>query len=166
MARVGAKQLLVPSLLDRLIDNDPHLMVDVDQSRAQIIRDLKTSVRRDLENLLNTHLPWPTWHAGYEELEKSVLNYGLADFSAMAITSEDQQRSFSHHVEEVVQRFETRLRNVSVDLVENEDSADRSLKLKIRALLYVEPELEPIAFQSMLEPASQAVIIEEDYYDG
>ena len=166
MAKISATQRLVPSVLDRLIDDDPQISTDIERSRAQLLRDLKQSVRRDLQNLLNTHLPWHALPESYSELEQSVLNYGLPNFNTLGVSSEDQRKEFAKIIESTIARFETRLKNISVDSVENSDSADRTLRLKIKALLYVEPELEPIAFQSVLEPASQAMVIQDDYYDG
>ena len=166
MAKVSITQRLVPSVLDRLIDDDPHIKTDLDRSRAQLLRDLKQSVRRDLENLLNTHLPWHDLPDEFEELEKSILNYGLPNFNSLSVSSEDQRQEFAKIIAAAIAQFETRLKNIGVVAVENTDPADRTLRLKIKALLYVEPELEPIAFQSVLEPASQAMVIQEDYYDG
>ena len=54
MTRAQPNQPLVPSVLDRLLDDNPGAKSEPPQSRHQVLRDLKQSVRRDLENLLNT----------------------------------------------------------------------------------------------------------------
>ena len=54
MSRVKNDQPLMPSLLDRLLDDEPNNNQDAPQARHQVLRELKQSVRRDLENLLNT----------------------------------------------------------------------------------------------------------------
>ena len=54
MAKISEQQPLVPSVLDRLMDCEPDNPREAPKSRHQILRELKQSVRRDLENLLNT----------------------------------------------------------------------------------------------------------------
>ena len=54
MAKIEADQLLTPSVLDRLIDEEPTSTRELPKSRGQVLRDLKQHIRRDLENLLNT----------------------------------------------------------------------------------------------------------------
>ena len=62
MAKIRDDQPLVPSVLDRLLDDEPQNTHETPKSRNQVLRDLKQSVRRDLENLLNTRwrcIAWP-----------------------------------------------------------------------------------------------------------
>src|ERR1022692_61546 len=42
------------SVLDRLIDKDPKVSMEVPLTRAQSLRELKIAIKRDLEWLLNT----------------------------------------------------------------------------------------------------------------
>src|SRR3954470_18006227 len=80
MPPIRSDQPLVPSVLDRLLDDAPETTTEPARSRAQLLRDLKQSVRRDLEDLLNTrrrHLDLPP---GLAELDHSPLAYGIPDF--------------------------------------------------------------------------------------
>ena len=54
MASIKKNKKLRASILDRLIDNDPGNNVERDPDQHQKLKDLRNSVRRDLENLLNT----------------------------------------------------------------------------------------------------------------
>ncbi len=56
MSRIRPNQLLLPSILDRLLDFEPNQSTETPPERAQKIRDLRASVRRDLEDLLNTRV--------------------------------------------------------------------------------------------------------------
>jgi len=56
MAKIKAEQPLVPSVLDRLLDDDPGVSREPARNRHQVLRELKQAVRRDLENLLNTRV--------------------------------------------------------------------------------------------------------------
>ena len=77
MAKIEADQPLVPSVLDRLIDDEPTATREPPKSRGQVLRDLKQSVRRDLENLLNTRQRCKSWPENLSELEVSLVNYGF-----------------------------------------------------------------------------------------
>ena len=52
MAEIRADQPLVPSVLDRLLDYEPDVKREPPKSRHQVLRELKQSVRRDLEALM------------------------------------------------------------------------------------------------------------------
>ncbi|MCK7577309.1 MAG: hypothetical protein MZV65_16700 [Chromatiales bacterium] len=54
MARVDKSKKLRPSILDRLLDDEPHNQAEHDPGQHQLIKQLRSSVRRDLESLLNT----------------------------------------------------------------------------------------------------------------
>ena len=54
MPRIEADSLVTQSVLDRLIDREPLNSGDGSITRAQSVRLLKASLRRDLEGLLNT----------------------------------------------------------------------------------------------------------------
>src|SRR6516164_6670828 len=90
---IHADQLLVPSVLDRLLDDDPTVSREAMRSRSQILREMKLSVHRDLENLLNTRrrcLPVP---ADLKELGKSLVSYGIPDVSGANLgASEARER--------------------------------------------------------------------------
>ena len=81
MARVRPNQPLVPSVLDRLLDDDPEISREAPASRHQVLRELKMAVRRDLENLLNTRVRCLALPAHCKELNQSLVNYGLPDFT-------------------------------------------------------------------------------------
>lgn len=154
MSRVPGDKLLLPSVLDRLIDQDPGATREVPRSQAQVLRELKASLRRDLENLLNTRWRCLSWPPAYEELEVSLVNYGLPDFSGANLGVAANREEFRRIVERVIARFEPRLRNVRVQMVADGGESDRVLRFRIDALLQAEPAPEPVAFESALEPAS------------
>ena len=47
-------QPLVPSVLDRLMDDDPGVTSEPPRNRSLMLREMKLAVRRDIENLLNS----------------------------------------------------------------------------------------------------------------
>jgi len=159
MSRIRPDQLLLPSILDRLIDENPESSVESDRSRAQLLRELKLSVRRDLENLLNTRaclfpLPDPL-PDHYKHLEKSLVNYGIPDFSSLGMGGREQRDQLRKRLERVIQHFETRFLRVEVVMIDNRnDHRDRTIRFRIEGMLHAEPSPEPVAFDSQLQPGS------------
>lgn len=153
------KQPLQQSLLDRLIDDAPG---QKDTTRRNFdLRALRNSVRRDLENLLNTRVQWHTWPDNYAELAQSLLNYGLPDFSVMVVDSEEGREQLCKVVEDTIRRFEPRFVDVDVSVPEQELDTERVLRLRIQALLYADPHPEHIMFDSEVEPVHLGLTIRD-----
>jgi type VI secretion system protein ImpF len=154
MARIPEDQQLVPSVLDRLLDDEPENSRETAKSRHQVLRELKQSVSRDLENLLNSRWRCTHWPPDLEELDESLVNYGIPDFSGVNFGSAESREQLRAIVENAIRKYEPRFKRVTVTLLGNADSTDRRLRLRIDALLYAEPAPEPVVFDSQLEPAS------------
>jgi type VI secretion system protein ImpF len=105
------------SILDRLIDLDPHTHVEAPLTRAQSVRALKSGLRRDLEWLLNTRR---TVHSaeGFTELHSSAFTFGIPDITSIRLHSGQDQEQLLREVERAIQVFEPRLANVRVSSVE------------------------------------------------
>jgi type VI secretion system protein ImpF len=159
MAKPRADQPLLPSVLDRLLDDDPAVRTEPPKSRSQVLRELKLSVRRDLENLLNTRRTCKSWPEHLTELERSLVNYGLPDITGLDLAAPRSRQDFQRLLESVIRRCEPRFKSVSVEMLENASALDRTLRFRIDALLYAEPAPEPVVFDTALEPATGAVEI-------
>ena len=149
MAEIRTDQLLLPSVLDRLIDHDPQVRRETPRSRNQLLRDLKLAVRRDLENLLNTRvrcIPFPPEHA---ELKRSLVNYGIPDLTGAFLASTKEREGFRRTIQAVILLFEPRLKKLSVTL-RDQEASDRTIRFHIEATLQAEPAPEPVAFDSTL----------------
>jgi type VI secretion system protein ImpF len=157
MATLPTDQPLLPSVLDRLLDDEPDIRRDPAQSPHQLLREVKQAVRRDLQNLLNTRrrcLPLPP---NLTELEESLVNYGMPDFTEVNMGSGEGRQRLRQILEEVIRRCEPRFKTVSVQLLESEDPLDRTLRFRVDALLYAVPAPEPVAFDTTLETATGTV---------
>ena len=161
MARVDTKKKLRPSILDRLIDNDPNNSVEIDRDQHQKLKDLRDSVRRDLVNLLNTRFRMVEPDDELVEVRKSLLNYGLPDLATVNISDKVKRKEFIDHLETVLIDFEPRFKSVKVNYMENSDSLDRTLRFRIDAILYADPSPEMVVFDSILEPVTRTVNVEE-----
>lgn len=161
MAIIDKKKNLRPSVLDRLMDNDPTNNTEKDPGQHQKLKDLRNSVRRDLENLLNTRFRMVEPSNEFIQLQKSLLNYGLPDLATVNITDKVKQKEFIDHLESILIKFEPRFKSVKVRYMENADALDRSLRFRIDATLYADPAPEIVVFDSILEPVTRTVNVEE-----
>ncbi|WDE13885.1 type VI secretion system baseplate subunit TssE [Thalassomonas haliotis] len=155
------RQSIAVSLLDKLIDDNPQEPDLREGQRGVSLGQIRANVRRDLENLLNAKVPWQTWPECYRELDNSLVNYGLQDFSSMAVGSLEGRQLLCQKVADAIRRFEPRFIEVEVETVDNEQPLDRILRLRINALLYADPEPEYISFDSEVEPVNLGMRVQE-----
>lgn len=161
MPRSDSEARITLSVLDRLLDSEPGNTAELPMSRMRSLRELKQAVRRDLEWLLNTRrsiLPLPE---DSEQTEKSLMTYGLPDFSAVSVKSPAEQQRILRVLEETIERFEPRLRNVSVTLLAGME-AEGSLRFRIDGRLQVDPAPEPVSFDTMLQLYSGEYEVKEE----
>ena len=137
------------SILDRLIDTEPEVSFEPVQFRLLDMRRIKAFVIRDLENLLNTRGLIDPPPAEFSELNRSVLIYGLKDFTSLSPKNPAVRKLLRQDIEKAIARFEPRLRNVKVQL--EQDQKGHSLRFRINAMLVIEPEKEPVQFDTYFD---------------
>jgi type VI secretion system protein ImpF len=118
------------------------------------LRELKQSVRRDLENLLNTRIRCVPWAPAMKHLKRSLVNYGIPDLTGSSPVSPQDREEFRRTIEAVVKQNETRLKKLRVRLTDSPHSIDRAIHFHIDAVLQAEPAPEPISFDSTLRLAT------------
>ena len=157
MASGDHKIGIVPSILDRLLDAEPGNSREPLTNHFQNLRELEAAVARDLELLLNTkretleELP-----TEFTEVNRSLVTYGLPDFTGFSLDSIDDRNRILRTVEQVIANFEPRLQNVHV-AIEPPRQHDRGLRFRIEALLRVDPAPQPVTFDAVLR------LITKDY---
>lgn len=166
MARISKQKKLRPSIIERLIDNEPHNQTENDPDNHQLLKQLRESVRRDLENLMNTRYHVIEPPEELVQLEKSLLNYGLPDLATINIIDTNKRKQFIAKLEKTLAEFEPRFKSVKVSYLDNKDHADRTLRFRIDAEIYAEPLPEVIVFDSILESVTRTVSIKEISYGG
>jgi type VI secretion system protein ImpF len=160
MKRPSTSSARLP-LLDRLIDDRPDQPADPPLSAAQAIAVLRASVQRDLEALLNARRRWRSWPAHLNELAQSAVGYGLADFTAGALNDPRERERLRTDIEAAIRRFEPRLQALQVLAVDETDTLESRLRLRIEALLHAEPADEPVAFETMVDATTAEVVVRE-----
>jgi type VI secretion system protein ImpF len=143
------------SVLDRLMDLDRGAPSDPLSTWGQSVRQLKATLCRDLEWLLNTRRPLIDLPQGSEQLESSLLVYGISDISSLSRENLEQQAKLVKEVERAVSTFEPRLANVKVSIAAAEAAAGggpiRELHFVVEGLLRIDPEPEQVVFDTVLE---------------
>lgn len=150
MARTDNEIRITPSVLDRLIDYEPELTREPLRSRSKSLRELKQSVRRDLEWLLNTRCHTIDISEGLKEVSESVFTYGLPDFSNLNDKNTNDHKMLQNAIETAIRNFEPRLQDVIVK-GEPIDTLQRMMRFRIEARLKVDPVPEPVTFDTLLQ---------------
>jgi type VI secretion system lysozyme-like protein len=139
-------------LFERLVDRDPRTPREPRPFRTLTIPEVRASVRRDVERLLNTRCT-----ASAEALagrERTVLDYGLPDFSALSPQRAEDRQRLAAQITQAIMAFEPRLRQVRVT-VEPPTTTQRRLLAHIEAVLVLEAVTEPLAFPVALTDEEQ-----------
>jgi type VI secretion system protein ImpF len=152
---------IIQSVLDRLIDEDPDRALEAPPSRSKSIEDLKQSVKRDLEWLLNTRQDVAGAPSGLKELAHSLATYGLPDFSAFSVKSPSDHARMQRILEKAISSFEPRLESVTVTLVPVRDT-EQKLRFRIDARLRIEPAPEPVTFDTVLQAVSNQYTVKAE----
>lgn len=150
MSRFDNHILVSTSVLDRLIDLEPRESQEAPKSQSATVVDLKLAVGRDLEWLLNTRCFATNEDGGLKEALKSVAFYGLPDFTAVSAKNHNEQSRMKRAIETAIANFEPRFSGVKVSM-EPLSSVDRLLKFRIEATLEIEPNPEPVVFDTVLQ---------------
>ena len=161
MPRTNHEAHILPSLLDRLLDNEPgERRHEPLHSRFQNLRQLKQAVARDLEALLNARqetleeLP-----SELAEVRRSLLIYGLPDFTAFNPMSDNDRYQIRRALEQAIATFEPRLMHVRVALQPWRDH-ERALRFRVEALLRVDPAPELVTFDAVLRLHTQEYVVQ------
>jgi type VI secretion system protein ImpF len=148
-------------LLDRLIDLEPDNRFEAPMTRAESVRQLRLSVKRDLEWLLNsTRMPIevPESCGG---IENSVIFYGLPDIASVAVDS-SSQLGLQRSLEKAIEMFEPRLARARVTSHGPFRATNQSITFHVEATLLMDPIPERFSFDTVLEISKGAYTVKED----
>ena len=146
MAR-NAPEVLRPSLIDRLIGKGRR---PGEAYGGVGLYELRDSVARDLEWLLNTRVLSSELAHDFSEAGRSILTYGMPDYTSASWKSTNDRRAIAAKVKQVVKAFEPRLvpHTVSVEVLEPDEENEFKLRYRIEGHLKVEPISERVVFDT------------------
>ncbi|MGI9498575.1 MAG: type VI secretion system baseplate subunit TssE [Geminicoccaceae bacterium] len=156
-----ADQALVPTLVDRLLDDDPDGPIALDPMRTFTASAMRDALKRDLEALLNARRRAVSVPRELSETCTSLLNYGLTDITNSRARTASVRADLGRMLAGALAQFEPRLTSVKVTLRDNADPHDRTYRFRIEAILNIEPAPELVCFDSFIEPVTASVYVKE-----
>lgn len=154
MAAPGAERTVRQSILDRLVDDAPREAADPPSTWSESVAELRASVLRDVEWLLNTRRIAEPAPDGYAELQRSVYHFGLPDVTSLSADSNTARQRLLRQVEECIAVFEPRLSGVRVSPGATQDDSGRRIRFVIEGMLRMDPNPERVVFDTVLETSS------------
>ena len=150
MVDLSSRDRLQPSLIDRLIDNDPQQQKESLDARVLSRQQLRAAVLRDLSWLFNDSRIEPEPNSvrkdelalwkGLEFARRSVLNFGMPAFSGVTLSSMDTAE-IERAVTEAIGNFEPRIDPQTLEVNVRTDASDlqNTLQLVIRGQMWSQP---------------------------
>lgn len=149
---------LLPSVFDRLIDP---ASAGAPGAPGYSLAALVESVRRDLEDLLNSRRVQVPELDRFAELSNSVYAYGMPELVSQPGGPERQLESVRRLLAEAVARNEPRLRDVRVALLDPGTGAGHSVHFRIEGRLRLEPA-PGVEFETVLEMSTGRVSVRSE----
>ncbi len=163
MARKPENARLHHSVWDRLINPDLNRGGGVDVSMTGEVERVKSEVCRDLEWLLNTRRTPTDFPAELDHLAKSVVGYGLPDFTSLCLSDPSHRDRLLKILEEAITNFEPRLFDVRITFNPFEQDETRSsLHYRVDAMLRIDPAPEPVVFDTVLQLGNRAFAVKAE----
>ncbi len=143
MAGIGIKEGVRAPLFDRLSLTPEAKTARVSSGLLDRIGQ-RESLQRELSRLLNTRSPFP---GGKKALpgERTVIDYGLSDYSALYTRSTEDQKKLAELVRRTVEAYEPRLSQVKVEAEVLGDS-DKAMMVKVSGTLSNGRLMERVSF--------------------
>ncbi|MDH5217657.1 MAG: type VI secretion system baseplate subunit TssE [Gammaproteobacteria bacterium] len=160
MRQVARTQELLPSVLDRLINPKAGSNTEYTDSRVTVM-EIRHSIRRDLENLLNTRRRFEVSNKKLDSKDLTIVNYGIPDFTGASFSTEDEQEELLREIRKIILCYEKRFKSLKIVEKKGLDSMDRSVRFRIEAELRVEPAVEPLVFDTHIDSVSRELSVEE-----
>ena len=144
-----------PTIFEKLFDDEPYVPAEAIALRRLNLEELKESVARDLEALLNSR----RGHGedileSYTHALSSILSFGITDFVGLSLSNPADCHRICSGIEQTIERHDKRLRGTRVTL-EVDRYTTNTLRFNIHALLVVHPAREPVNFDALLQPTTQ-----------
>ncbi|MBB4577289.1 type VI secretion system baseplate subunit TssE [Rhizobium lentis] len=140
MGRDVKRDLVQPSLLDRLTDDEPRNSCEAQDKRSFSVRQLEEVILRDVSWLLNTNQLGATVDLqAYPHVAASALNYGAWPLSGQIREGMDKS-ALREAIIESLQRFEPRLLPDTLKVTVLDDGQGcGTFRFRIEADLWAQP---------------------------
>lgn len=139
-----------PTLFERLLDESC--------VKGLTIQELRESVAKDLEDLLNSRIAKLAKIDHYPLVKKSIMQFGIVDFVGLSTANPLDRDKICQSIAESIAAHEPRLGKVQVEMLQNDNDMG-ALCLSIQAYLNIHPLYEPVVFDALLKPSTQQYVI-------
>jgi type VI secretion system protein ImpF len=142
MAELTPQERLQPSLLDRLMDEEPSASQESRNRRVLSIQKLRESVLRDVAWLLNTtNMVDSSLAERYPLVAESVLNFGLPDLAGLTASGVDVAE-LEQLVKQALWDFEPRILRHTLEVRAHEGDGEmnhNALVFEVQGELWAQP---------------------------
>ena len=151
---------LLPSLLDRLLDDRPHQSTEPSGLRTFSLAEYKASIVRDLEVLVNTRQSLVADELdGFPHLAGSILEYGMPDFTSRSVLDPHDRRLIQQQLERAITTGDRRFHRVRVQLLAQQDG-HRMLTFRVDAVLRLQDISRQVSFDAVLQVNTQEYTVQ------
>jgi len=155
MAELAPKDRLQPSLLDRLTDESPGEGMESREERILSLRQLRKSVIRDLEWLLNTGCFETSAQEllRFPQVRRSVLNYGIPDITGVMASNTDS-KILERSLRQAIIDFEPRIlpKTLKIEvIIGNEKMNANAIIFEIEGEIWAQPLPERLYLKTILD---------------
>lgn len=166
MKNQAAHDRLQPSLLDRLVDDEPGNLKETRDEQVITLSRLKELVVRDLGWLMNCNNYEHVRNLDdYPEVKRSVVNYGVPDFAGASLSATDLAE-MERSITEAIIAFEPRIipstLSVSANLGNSIAYSRKTVTLEIGGRIWATPYSLEFLLQSELDLDTGAVVLLEN----
>ncbi|KPX21148.1 Uncharacterized protein ALO71_01784 [Pseudomonas amygdali pv. dendropanacis] len=152
---MSSQHKLLPSLLDRLLDDRPHKSVESSSQRLSSLADYKASIVRDLEILVNTRQSLVANELeGFANLSGTILDYGMPDFTSRSVLDPQDRLLIQRQLEKAISVGDRRFRSVKVQLLAQQ-TGQRMLTFRVDAVLRLQDISRQVSFDAVLQVNTQ-----------
>jgi type VI secretion system protein ImpF len=149
-------ELFMPSLMDRLTDENPEERGRESEPFLQKKREWQNTLVAEIELLLNTKRAVEEVPEEFKHASESLLTYGVPISTGMSAEAPSTQEMLHSAIQAALRRFEPRLTSIVVTDETPRDERGRptkgpALRFSVEALMRMEPVDEPIRFETILE---------------
>lgn len=152
---MSSQHKLLPSLLDRLLDDHPHQSMEASSQRLCSLVDYKASIVRDLEVLVNTRQSLVANELeGFVNLGGTILDYGMPDFTSRSVLDPQDRLLIQRQLEKAITVGDRRFRSVKVQLLAQQ-TGQRMLTFRVDAVLRLQDITRQVSFDAVLQVNTQ-----------
>ncbi|WP_263264709.1 type VI secretion system baseplate subunit TssE [Pseudomonas sp. RIT-PI-S] len=157
---MSSQHKLLPSLLDRLLDDSPQQRAEAASQRLCSLADYKASIVRDLEILVNTRQSLVANDLdGFAQLGGTILDYGMPDFTSKSVLDPQDRLLIQRQLEKAISVGDRRFRSVRVQLLAQQANR-RMLTFRVDAVLRLQDISRQVSFDAVLQVNTQEYTVQ------